>query len=133
MWPPCTAPAQVRVWPPFTAPGNTLHCTSLAMYSPLPAIMPHLPYPIIWCQSPFCHGFNVQYSLPSLGKWCGELHFMITCPIQPQVGGVGISLIGVYITVKNVVYQNHGNRRLLLPWGVQLHHIFYSVVHNILL
>ena len=44
MWPPCTAPAQVRVWPLCTAPGNTLHCTSQAMYSPLPAIMPHLPH-----------------------------------------------------------------------------------------
>ena len=24
-------------------------------------------------------------------------------------------------------YCYHGNRKILLPWGVQLHHIFYSV------
>ena len=24
-------------------------------------------------------------------------------------------------------YRYHGNRKILLPWGVQLHHIFYSV------
>ena len=26
-------------------------------------------------------------------------------------------------------YCYHGNSKILLPWGVQLHHIFYSVVH----
>ena len=24
-------------------------------------------------------------------------------------------------------YCYHGNRKILLPWGIQLHHIFYSV------
>ena len=27
-------------------------------------------------------------------------------------------------------YCYHGNRKILLPWGVQLHHIFYSVSYK---
>ena len=46
----------------------------------------------------------------------------------------------LHCAVKNAVYRNanifmfpwynpycyHGNRKILLPWGIQLHHIFYS-------
>ena len=64
---------------------------------------------------------------PPILQFALALAKMATRPIDCKKCGVSEHPRGtIFSCFHGNLYCYHGNRKILLPWGVQLHHIFYT-------